>query len=188
MLEKEEEEEEDYKTPEKEEEEEEDYKTPEKEEEDFPMKENSLPPFVVMTLELQDGNNEVECKMLAKNINSSDTFASIKFNIYVKKEEQTKESHGGGELQDAGEGVEKIKTSQTVEGGGGGEPQTVGGEGGGGGEPQTVGGEGGEPQTVGGEGGEPQTVGGEPPTEKIKTGFSYKEENVPGLFIYNLDP
>ncbi|XP_069182175.1 putative leucine-rich repeat-containing protein DDB_G0290503 [Procambarus clarkii] len=73
----------------------------------FPIKENSLPPFVFMELELQDGNNEVECKMLAKNINSSDTFASIKFNINVeiREEETTKESHRGGELQNAGEGV-----------------------------------------------------------------------------------
>ncbi|XP_069186434.1 variant surface antigen B-like [Procambarus clarkii] len=121
------------------------------------MKENSLSPFVVMKLELEDGNNEVECKMLAKNINSSDTFASIKFNIYVEvgEKETTKESQGEG---GGGE-------SRTIGGEGGGrESQTVGGKGGGR-DSQTVGGEeiGRESQTVGGKGGgrDSLTVGGE---------------------------
>ncbi|XP_069173841.1 golgin subfamily A member 6-like protein 2 [Procambarus clarkii] len=121
------------------------------------FKENSLPPFVAMKLELQDGNNEVECKMLAKNINSSDTYVSIKFNINVEveKEEQTKESHGEGELKDVGEGV-------------GEELQNIGGEGeefqdvgkGGGGELQDVGeGVGEELQDAGGMGGELHDAG-----------------------------
>nr|XP_045587329.1 uncharacterized protein LOC123749261 [Procambarus clarkii] len=148
--------------------------------------------------------------MLAKNINSSDTFASIKFNIYVEvgEEETTTKSQGeggGGESRTIGGGRE----SQTVGGKRGGrESQTVGGKGGGR-DSLTVGGEeiGRESETAGGERGresqalgmhiaqllqarlgESQTVrgeGGEPPTKKIKTGYSYAEQNVPSSTDYD---
>ncbi|KAF7682668.1 Sodium/potassium-transporting ATPase subunit beta-1 [Astathelohania contejeani] len=73
----------------------------------FPLKENSLnylPPFVVIPLYLKNGLNNVECKMMAKNIDySRDKFTSIKFTINVGTEatevtEET-ESEIGGEME-----------------------------------------------------------------------------------------